>query len=399
MFGVLRHRREWEQVLARTSGGLAKRVDENRELLELLYAEAPRLLDQFPWVVGRLRRLDQFFLDLSGFEASPAPPQVMSWHYVRSLPPARPGRERAESATEPIVWCPADFGLPDDVKFEVTRAGKTGISHATFKDAIDFVDACADDFPLNEGLIAQVLRGEPIHIDDADICFRRIRSDGEPVKSEPHPLLGAPRPDLNLSTAALWSAFESRPHMARRLWTWWHNRTHRGETFVLVDRYVRRMQFKRAPLHRCARDAWVLGYVFGATVAILHRIGVHAPLPPSAWPLVQLGFKAAFGRQAGSALAHAYSWRRDPAFLEAQLVGFTELAAAEPCPMSLDWYLWATNGGVPLTKSEVLRHVHWRMARYHYMVDASGALEDKQLAAALVANMTTSIALREPMAS
>ena len=46
------------------TGGLVKRIDENRELLELLQIEAPDLLARCPWVVGWIASNDAFFVHL-----------------------------------------------------------------------------------------------------------------------------------------------------------------------------------------------------------------------------------------------------------------------------------------------------------------------------------------------
>lgn len=51
-------------ILARHYGGIYKRIDENRELLELLQRDAPELLAKQPWVVGWLESQDGFLRDL-----------------------------------------------------------------------------------------------------------------------------------------------------------------------------------------------------------------------------------------------------------------------------------------------------------------------------------------------
>ena len=53
-------------ILARHEGGVYKRIDENRELLELLQREAPELLAKRPWITGWLKSQDQFLSDLEG---------------------------------------------------------------------------------------------------------------------------------------------------------------------------------------------------------------------------------------------------------------------------------------------------------------------------------------------
>jgi hypothetical protein len=51
-------------VLEQYGGGVHKRVDENRELLELLREKAPELLNDCPWIVGWIQSHDQFFAAL-----------------------------------------------------------------------------------------------------------------------------------------------------------------------------------------------------------------------------------------------------------------------------------------------------------------------------------------------
>ncbi|KGG83784.1 hypothetical protein [Comamonas thiooxydans] len=52
-------------LLERLGGGAQKRVDENRELLELLLAKAPGLLEAEPWIVGWLRCNDEVFTEMA----------------------------------------------------------------------------------------------------------------------------------------------------------------------------------------------------------------------------------------------------------------------------------------------------------------------------------------------
>ncbi|MGQ3054526.1 MAG: hypothetical protein ACT6S0_22310 [Roseateles sp.] len=52
------------EVLATTrndTGGLFKRIDENRELLEVLFREAPSFMQSHPWVEGWIKGNDAFF--------------------------------------------------------------------------------------------------------------------------------------------------------------------------------------------------------------------------------------------------------------------------------------------------------------------------------------------------
>lgn len=52
-------------LLEQVGGGAHKRVDENRELLELLQSKAPHLLDEYPWIVGWLQANDEVFVGMA----------------------------------------------------------------------------------------------------------------------------------------------------------------------------------------------------------------------------------------------------------------------------------------------------------------------------------------------
>lgn len=54
-----------KKILGWTGGGVHKRIDENRELLELLRREAPDFLEKHREVVGWLQAHDEFFVDLA----------------------------------------------------------------------------------------------------------------------------------------------------------------------------------------------------------------------------------------------------------------------------------------------------------------------------------------------
>jgi hypothetical protein len=52
-------------VIQGSNGGVFKRIDENRELLELLFDRAPQVLEQHPWVIGWLASQDVFLVSLA----------------------------------------------------------------------------------------------------------------------------------------------------------------------------------------------------------------------------------------------------------------------------------------------------------------------------------------------
>ena len=66
MFGNSDKLNRITEILACHEGGIYKRIDENRELLELLQREVPDLLAKQPWVIGWLKSQDQFLCNLEG---------------------------------------------------------------------------------------------------------------------------------------------------------------------------------------------------------------------------------------------------------------------------------------------------------------------------------------------
>ena len=55
----------FQKILSRHYGGVYKRIDENRELLDLIRYEAPELLAKRPWIVGWFEAQDGFLQDLA----------------------------------------------------------------------------------------------------------------------------------------------------------------------------------------------------------------------------------------------------------------------------------------------------------------------------------------------
>lgn len=54
-----------KEMITHTEGGVFKRIDENRELAEMLAREAPELIEQYPWVKGWLLSQDAFLNKLA----------------------------------------------------------------------------------------------------------------------------------------------------------------------------------------------------------------------------------------------------------------------------------------------------------------------------------------------
>lgn len=66
-----RGRIDW--VIANVGRGVHKRIDENRELLQLLRLEAPWFIEQHPWVEGWLKSHDDFFCELEAASGAKNP--------------------------------------------------------------------------------------------------------------------------------------------------------------------------------------------------------------------------------------------------------------------------------------------------------------------------------------
>ena len=53
-----KNRKTLKSILGWTGGGIHKRIDENRELMELLQSDG--FIERYPWVKGWLRSQDEF---------------------------------------------------------------------------------------------------------------------------------------------------------------------------------------------------------------------------------------------------------------------------------------------------------------------------------------------------
>lgn len=89
--------RAMEGVLNFAGGGIHKRIDENRELLELLQQEVPELLEKKVWLNGWIKSQDDFLTEL----AKAAQMQVTPGHEPRPFPreiPVNIGRKSVTPA-------------------------------------------------------------------------------------------------------------------------------------------------------------------------------------------------------------------------------------------------------------------------------------------------------------
>lgn len=184
MFGIAKSRKlqDIEKILSHSQRGIHKRIDENRELLELLQDKAPEFLANHWWVEGWLRSQDEFLSDL--LTAVPIPNALQSTNFPRPWPVVKAGETQAPLST------PAGWGLPDDIVFRVTRGDKTSSTPCTFAQLLDFLDACGMDPVMDEAKVAGILSGVPVEIDGASVQFEQVHPNGARLEwaMHAHPL-------------------------------------------------------------------------------------------------------------------------------------------------------------------------------------------------------------------
>ena len=86
------------KILLQANGGVYKRINENRELLEFLQDRAPKLLEECPWIVGWIQSNDEFLTALEcnfgpvavgTSQFSPRPRFPRPWPELRLKPAAQ----------------------------------------------------------------------------------------------------------------------------------------------------------------------------------------------------------------------------------------------------------------------------------------------------------------------
>ncbi|EGZ4525061.1 hypothetical protein WKV47_24125 [Salmonella enterica] len=53
-------------IIKKSEGGLEKRLDENRELLETIISKTPKLLKDNPWIVNWIKSNEEYLLKIAG---------------------------------------------------------------------------------------------------------------------------------------------------------------------------------------------------------------------------------------------------------------------------------------------------------------------------------------------
>jgi hypothetical protein len=139
-----------DDVMGYTEGGIYKRIDENRELLELFIRDAPGFLESRPWVRSFIQHNDEFLQALS-----------------KCVPPSHPFI--GASPTFPRPW-PEDappFVLGE--RYSVERNGITDNFLASLDEVEAFLKTCAM-VPGSEDWLA-AMAGVPVNVDGSQIRF------------------------------------------------------------------------------------------------------------------------------------------------------------------------------------------------------------------------------------
>ena len=92
---ILRGRRKVaaiDDVVSRIGRGVFKRIDENRELLELLQLRCPEFLSEHPWVEAWLSSHDEFFTELAKATEAVNPHAIWNRIGRQPFPRAWPGQ-------------------------------------------------------------------------------------------------------------------------------------------------------------------------------------------------------------------------------------------------------------------------------------------------------------------
>jgi hypothetical protein len=105
---------EIQNVLDRCHGGVYKRMDENRELLELLQKKAAPLLEDCPWIVGWMSSNDQFFQALEALEVAAHPQFTKRPGFPRAWPEMQPNRSTTLKLSPVAILKHLGFDVPED---------------------------------------------------------------------------------------------------------------------------------------------------------------------------------------------------------------------------------------------------------------------------------------------
>ncbi len=150
-----------ERVLNWGEGGVHKRIDENRELLETLQLGCPQLLANKPWIIRWLKSQDAFLNALADISDVPNPQTSMNYGRPEDLHFPRPW-----PAAVPIKRVKPE---PHYLVFRDDRPGTQPVSHAELE---DFLQACSIQKESQQW--EAILVGVPFEVDGATMRFEPV---------------------------------------------------------------------------------------------------------------------------------------------------------------------------------------------------------------------------------
>lgn len=164
--------RKLKLILGFVGGGVHKRIDENREMLELLRREAPDLLANRPWIARWIKANDEFFCELESVVPIDKGQFLSQTGYPeKTFPRPWPSEDIGVTATptDPSYW-----GISDEVRFFIYRGDQVSQSPCSFTELLDFLDACDIDPVRDEAQVSAVIAGIPFEIDGASMRFEQV---------------------------------------------------------------------------------------------------------------------------------------------------------------------------------------------------------------------------------
>lgn len=191
MFGFGKDTRKIEVVkklLQHNEGGLYKRIDENRELLQLIQEKAPEFLKENGWIEGWLRSQDNFLSALIEPMDIPNPNPSR-----RSFPRAWPTNDGPKYEKPVYRTIYERLGLHFDTVFRIIRIGGDDPWPAVPYDidqVLQIIESYGLDVEMDESRVAEILAGSPFAVEGGEIRFEAIRLRGATKKwaAHAHPL-------------------------------------------------------------------------------------------------------------------------------------------------------------------------------------------------------------------
>uniref|UniRef100_E6QBA2 Uncharacterized protein n=1 Tax=mine drainage metagenome TaxID=410659 RepID=E6QBA2_9ZZZZ len=91
-----------QEVVRHNGRGIHKRIDENRELMELLQTKAPALLREYPWVEGWIHSQDDFLVEIEKVAGIHLHQTPRLYPFPRPWPGTAPYIPQPQDDTSPI---------------------------------------------------------------------------------------------------------------------------------------------------------------------------------------------------------------------------------------------------------------------------------------------------------